>query len=123
VFAFVSSDGNFTGGDPITSDQLEFYNKHGFYVTAPDYILRPEVLESNFYAWRVTGDTKYLDRAAQAMKSFETYLRVQSGGYAGIFDINNTSSTRQFIDDTSSFWFGEVMMYLYVWFFFVVQKG
>ena len=123
MFAFASSDGNFTGGDPATEAQMDFYNEHGFYITAPDYILRPEVLESNFYAWRVTGDSKYLERAEQAIKSFETYCKVQNNnGYAGLNDVDDSSSNRQMIDDTSSFWFGEVLKYLYVEFFFFRQE-
>ena len=112
MFAFASSDGNYTGGEPATEAQMDFYNKNGFYITAPDYILRPEVLESNFYAWRVTGDSKYLERAEQAIKSFETYCKVQNNGYAGLNDVDDSSSSRQMIDDTSSFWFGEVLKYL-----------
>lgn len=98
----------------MSAAQSQFYDDHGFYITAPDYILRPEVLESNFYAWRVTGDTKYQDRAAQAVQSFQKYLRVQSGGYAGLDDVDDNSKSRVMIDDTPSFWFGEVLKYLYV---------
>lgn len=113
IFAFISADGNFTGGGAPSAAQTEFYNQHGFYITAPDYIMRPEVLESNFYAWRVTGETKYIDRAAQAMQSFQKYLKVKSGGYAGIFDVNNTSSDEGgMVDETESFWFAEVLKYL-----------
>jgi mannosyl-oligosaccharide alpha-1,2-mannosidase len=42
AFAFISSDGSFTGGDPITEDQQTFYEEHGYYITASDYIMRPE---------------------------------------------------------------------------------
>jgi mannosyl-oligosaccharide alpha-1,2-mannosidase len=109
VFAYISSDGNFTGDVPPTADQLEFYNKHGYYITAPDYILRPEVLESNFYAYRVTGDPKYLDRAASAVDSFNKFLKTPTG-FAGIDDVNDVKTTK--IDDTESFWFAEVLKYL-----------
>ena len=118
VFAFISSDGNYTGGSNATEAQLEFYNEHGFYITAPDYILRPEVLESNFYAWRVTGDSKYLKRAEKAIESFQTYCKVENNGYAGLINVDDSSSSRQMIDDTESFWFSEVLKYLYVDFFF-----
>lgn len=76
------------------------------FVTASDYILRPEVLESNFYAWRSTGDTKYLDRAASAVESLKKYLPQPSGGYAGLNDVDDPSAG--FIDDQESFWFAEV---------------
>ena len=112
TFAFISSDGNFTGpGNTISAAQLAFYQKHGFYITGADYILRPEVLESNFYAWRVTGNTKYLDRAASAINSFNEFLdKTPSGGFAGLNDVDDPS--QGLIDDTESFWFAEVLKYL-----------
>ncbi|KAJ7913537.1 seven-hairpin glycosidase [Mycena leptocephala] len=113
-FAFISSDGNFTG-DTITADQIAFYNKHGFYITASDYIQRPEVLESNFISWRLTGDTKYLDRAAAAIASFNKFLPPPDGvAFASLNDVNNPAAG--FIDITESFWFAEVLKYLYLTF-------
>ena len=106
-FAFISADGNYTG-KTISADQLAFYGEKGYYVTSGYYILRPEVLESNFYAWRVTGNTKYLDRAASAVKAFNTYLRTDTG-YAGLYDVTNGN---QKVDDSESFWFAEVLKYL-----------
>jgi len=112
-FAFISSDGSFTGGSNPTSQQTAFYNQHGFYITGADYILRPEVLESNFYAWRVTGNTKYLDRAASAVKSFNQFLKAKTA-FAGISNVDSTSSSK--FDDMESFWFAEVLKYLYLTF-------
>ena len=83
------------------------------YITGSDYILRPEVLESNFYAWRATGNTKYLDNAASAIQSFKKYLPT-TVAYAGINDVNDVASTKN--NDMASFWFGEVLKYLYVLF-------
>ncbi|KAF9225798.1 glycoside hydrolase family 47 protein [Gyrodon lividus] len=112
-FAYASSDGSYTGGPAPDAEQLQFYNKHGFYITDSDYILRPEVLESNFYAWRVTGDTKYLDNAASAISSIQQYLST-TVAYTGINDVNNVNSSK--IDDMESFWFAEVLKYLYLTF-------
>jgi mannosyl-oligosaccharide alpha-1,2-mannosidase len=109
VFAFTSSDGSYTGDTAPSAAQLQFNAENGFYITASDYILRPEVLESNFYAWRVTGNTKYLDRAVNAVKSFNQYLST-NGAFAGLDDVNSKTSTR--IDTMESFWFGEVLKYL-----------
>ncbi|KAF6757956.1 glycoside hydrolase [Ephemerocybe angulata] len=113
-FGFISEDGSFTGpGDVISDEQLAFNNKTGFYPRGAAYVLRPEVLESNFYAWRATGDTKYLDRAVSAYKSFNTYLRFSSG-FAGLGDVNQPLGG--YIDDTESFWFAETLKYLYLTF-------
>ena len=114
IAQFISSDGNFTGGSAPRNASIAFYNQHGFYITASDYILRPEVLESNFYAFRATGDPKYLTRARSALDSFNRVL-VVNGGYAGINDVN-TGNGGGFIDDTESFFFAEVLKYLYLTF-------
>ncbi|KAG6819563.1 hypothetical protein H0H93_010728 [Arthromyces matolae] len=111
AFAYISSDGNFTGGSAPDSSDLAFYAKHGFYITDGVYINRPEVLETNFYAWRATGDTKYLDRAASAVASFNKYLQTPTG-YAGLNDVTNPSLG--LIDDTESFWFAEVLKYFHI---------
>ncbi|KAF9030323.1 glycoside hydrolase family 47 protein [Hymenopellis radicata] len=113
AFAYSSTEGNFTGLDTPSADQLAFFEEHGFYITSEYYILRPEVLESNFYAWRITGDTKYLDRAASAVESFQKYLPANAG-YDGIWDVNVENADR--IDDMESFWFAEVLKYLYLTF-------
>jgi len=67
------------------------------------------VLESNFYAWRVTGNPMYLERARSAVDSFNKYLSAGTG-FAGIYDVNSRNSTK--IDETESFWFAEVLKYL-----------
>ncbi len=114
TFAWISSDGNFTGGDAPAASDLKFYDEHGFYIFdgGSDYILRPEVLESNFYAWRVTGDVKYQQRAAAAAQSMNRFLKV-NGGFSGINDVTSTSTaSSERIDDQESFFFAEVMKYL-----------
>ena len=111
AFAYFSNKGNFTG-QTVDSDTLAFYNAQGFFIQsgAEYYFQRPEVLESNFYAWRATGNTIYLDRAAAAIKSFQEFLPAPAG-FAGIWDVTDTSkSVNNFIDDTESFWFAEVCM-------------
>jgi mannosyl-oligosaccharide alpha-1,2-mannosidase len=67
---------------------------------------RPEVMESNFYAWRATGDRKYYDRAVATYKAFQAHLPAPVG-YAGIDDVRQTDSKK--IDDCESFWFAEVL--------------
>ena len=43
---------NTTGVDSINE---AFYNANGFYITDAIYDLRPEVIESFYYAYRITG--------------------------------------------------------------------
>ncbi|KAF5389586.1 hypothetical protein D9757_004083 [Collybiopsis confluens] len=114
VFFFLANDEFNGNGLPSTPAQKQFYNEHGFWITASDYILRPEVLESNFYAFRSTGDEKYLERAASAVASLNKYLPQKSGGFAGLNDVDDPNGG--FIDDQESFWFAEVLKYLYLTF-------
>ncbi|THG96636.1 hypothetical protein EW026_g5234 [Hermanssonia centrifuga] len=117
AFAYFSNKGNYTG-QTVTPELQTFFDQHGFFIeTGSEYFyLRPEVLESNFYAWRATGDTKYLDRAASATSSFQKFLSAPAG-FGGIWNVSDTvKSDDNFIDDTESFWFAEVMKYLYLTF-------
>ncbi len=59
----------------------------------------------------MTGDTKYLNNAAAAIDSFNKFLPA-TVGFACIDDVNDPNSEK--IDDTESFWFAEVLKYLYV---------
>lgn len=45
----------------VPANQTEFYERAGFYITDSGYALRPEVIESFYYAYRATGDSKYQD--------------------------------------------------------------
>ncbi|KAF8887441.1 glycoside hydrolase, partial [Gymnopilus junonius] len=112
TFAFISSDSNFTGSS-ISAEQLAFYSEHGYCITGSDCIDRPEVLESNFHAYHATGDQKHLDHAASAINSFNKFLKT-STGFVGINGINDPNMSK--IDDTLSFWFAEVLKYLYLTF-------
>lgn len=126
MFAFLSEvttqppngtdDGNFTE-TPITQENLDFFAEHGFYIYdgESDYILRPEVMESNFYAWRVTGDVKYLQNAQSVVESYLKFLEVPGGegGVSGLDNVDNTTITNDTrVDDQESFLFAEVMKYL-----------
>ncbi|KAF9049291.1 seven-hairpin glycosidase [Hymenopellis radicata] len=56
---------------------------------------------------------KYLDRAASAIDSFNKFLPA-TVAFAPINDVNDEDSTK--IDDMESFWFAEVLKYLYLTF-------
>ncbi|KAI0676455.1 seven-hairpin glycosidase [Trametes maxima] len=116
AFGYISSDGDFTGSGDPSPGNLEFYNRNGFYILPgdSDYFMRPEVLESNFYAWRATGDVKFFERAVSATNSFATFLKTPTVAFAPINDVDSTDS--DFIDDMESFWFAEVLKYLYLTF-------
>ncbi|PLW07520.1 hypothetical protein PCANC_23523 [Puccinia coronata f. sp. avenae] len=73
-------------------------------VNAPFY-LRREVVETIWYAWRLTGDPKWQDRAWSLFQASETHFKT-TGGYS--------SSAQQ--NSSEKFLFGEFFKYLYLTF-------
>ncbi|KAH8719208.1 glycoside hydrolase [Phaeosphaeriaceae sp. PMI808] len=106
------------GWDPsaVPSNQAAFYNKTGFYIVDAGYQLRPEVIESYYYAYRATGDAKYQDWAWDAFVAINSTTRVGSG-YSSIRNVN-IAGGGGFTDFQESFWFAEVLKYSYL-----IQSG
>ncbi|PVH93200.1 glycoside hydrolase family 47 protein [Periconia macrospinosa] len=96
----------------VPSDQSTLFNKSGFYITDGGYQLRPEVIESFYYAYRATGDVKYQEWAWDAFLTINETTRVGSG-YSSIRDVN-VEGGGGFTDFQESFWFAEVLKYSYL---------
>lgn len=96
----------------VPSDQQALYNTSGFYVTNGNYNLRPEVIESYYYAYRATSDPKYQDWAWDAIVAINATTRVGSG-YSNINNVN-VEGGGGFGDFQESFWFAEVLKYAYL---------
>lgn len=77
------------------------------------YILRPEVVESYFYLWRLTKDEKYRQWAWEVVLALEKYCRVD-GGFTGLRDVYNSSPNAPKDDVQQSFFFAELLKYLYL---------
>ncbi|EYB32129.1 hypothetical protein FG05_03906 [Fusarium graminearum] len=94
-----------------------FYEKSGFFHTNPEYILRPETIESLYYAYRATGDKKWQDMAWEAFESLNKMSKVE-GGYTGLRSVMKSADdkTREFVDKMESFWLAETLKYLYLMF-------
>jgi mannosyl-oligosaccharide alpha-1,2-mannosidase len=71
----------------IPRGQEAFFEKNGWYPMNSNYYLRPEVLESIYYAYRATGDPKYQDWAWTAFKAINATCRTASG-FTEISDVN-----------------------------------
>lgn len=102
------------GWDPaaVPSSQREFYNKSGFYITDASYNLRPEVLESFYYAYRATGDTKYQDWVWDAFQRINATTRTGSG-HSSVPDVMDPTGGAKG-DMMESFWFAEVLKYAFL---------
>ncbi|KAH6652245.1 glycoside hydrolase family 47 protein [Truncatella angustata] len=94
------------------SDQLSFYSASGFWITGRDYQLRPEAIESWYYAYRATGDTMYQDWAWDAFKAINTTC-FSGAGLTAISDVNAIDGG-SFLDSQESFVFAEVLKYSYL---------
>lgn len=96
----------------VPAGNESFYERAGFYITGSSYITRPEVIESYYYAYRATGDTKYQEWAWEAYLAINSTCRVGSG-YSSINDVNEVGGGG-FQNFQESFWFAEVLKYSYL---------
>ena len=76
-------------------------------------ILRPETVESLFYLYRLTGDSKYRDWGWNIFTAFEKHTKVSSGGYAGVWNVLNPANKQ---DKMESFFVSETLKYLFLLF-------
>ncbi|XP_041844436.1 mannosyl-oligosaccharide 1,2-alpha-mannosidase IA isoform X2 [Melanotaenia boesemani] len=77
------------------------------------YILRPEVIESYMYMWRLTHDPKYREWGWEAVEALEQHCRVESG-FSGIRDVY--TMTVSYDNMQQSFFLSETLKYLYLLF-------
>lgn len=103
---------NASNNQPPPSDQTGFYDKAGFWISTSNYITRPEVIESIYYAYRATGDSKYQDWAWDAFQRINATCSA-GVGFAEITDVN-AERGGSFVDKQESFLFAEVLKYSYL---------
>ncbi|CAO1623879.1 unnamed protein product [Sympodiomycopsis kandeliae] len=111
-FAFKTTDGS-TNRVNITDEK--FYKEHGFnyYKDFKVYGFGPEVLESVFYAYRLTGDPKWQELSWRAFQSLIKYTSTEKGGLASIDDVSNPN-TKQRDEGVGSYLYAELYKYLYL---------
>jgi len=80
-------------------------------VVAPGYVLRPEALESAYYLYRITGDTRYRGMSRTMVDSLFRYCR-SGTGFAALASV----LTKEPRDDMESFFLAETLKYAYLTF-------
>lgn len=90
----------------------KFYQEHGIYSAKDSYTLRPEVLESYYYAFIATGDPKYREWSWEATSAILNVTRTGSG-YGAIKSVHQANGGG-FIDSQMSFFFAEVLKYAFL---------
>ncbi|KAH6647474.1 glycoside hydrolase family 47 protein [Truncatella angustata] len=113
VFAWQDSVTNSSSNTAAPADQADFYKDAGFWISSSAYVLRPEVIESFYYAWRATGDSKYQDWAWSAFLAINKTCSVGDIGFAGVSDVNSPDGGQKY-DEQESFFFAEVLKYAYL---------
>ncbi|CAK6965113.1 endoplasmic reticulum mannosyl-oligosaccharide 1%2C2-alpha-mannosidase isoform X1 [Scomber scombrus] len=107
-----------TGLSPeIAHFSLQASDGHDIIVKPADRhnLLRPETVESLFYMYRYTKDTKYQDWGWEILQSFNKYTKVPDGGYTSINNVRDPVNPGP-RDKMESFFLGETLKYLYLLF-------
>ncbi|KAF2757880.1 mannosyl-oligosaccharide 1,2-alpha-mannosidase precursor [Pseudovirgaria hyperparasitica] len=98
----------------VPADQQAFWEENGFYITVEYYDLRPEVVESFYHAYRITGEQIYADWVWDAFIAVNSTAR-RGSGFDAIENVNVEGGGTSF-DNQESFLYAEVMKYFYLTF-------
>lgn len=90
----------------IEPEQLDYVKMQ---ITSPGYQLRPEIIESTYYLYHLTGDAKYLSMGQTFLQSLLKYCRTRDA-FAALDDVRS----KQKSDSMESFFFAETLKYLYL---------
>ena len=85
--------------------------KHGWWSVSGKYRLRPEVIESYFYAYRITGDAIYQDYAWDAFQRIKATCEAEFG-FSEVEDVMTAQGKK--IDRQESYWLAETLKYLWL---------
>lgn len=77
------------------------------------YQLRPEAIESVFYMYRLTGESKWMDKAWDMFTAVEKHTRTKYAA-AALDDVTMTKPEQE--DSMESFWLAETLKYFYLMF-------
>ncbi|KAJ7447562.1 glycoside hydrolase [Mycena galericulata] len=101
-----------TEADP--PGERDWYIKGANAGGTPPYDARPEISESVFLAWRLTGDPRYRAHAWDIFSAIERHCRLPEGGYATVLDVDAVPVT--YADKQETFFLSETLKYLFLTF-------
>lgn len=81
-------------------------------ITSGEFKLRPEVMETWYYAYRATKDPKYREWIWQAFDAINTHCKTETG-FSAIKDVNLSGGGEK-LDQQESFIFAEVFKYAWL---------
>jgi len=95
----------------VAGIEPEAYDFRARRITDAAYPLRPEIIESTWYLYRMTGDPAYRVLGEELFGDFKRYCR-SAAGYAALSDVR----TKEQADDMESFVLAETFKYFYLLF-------
>jgi mannosyl-oligosaccharide alpha-1,2-mannosidase len=96
----------------MTPQQEQQYKQLGFVITNAKFQLRPETLESYYYAYRITKNQKYQDWAWDAFVAIVAHTQIRNG-FSPISNVDVVGGGWK-QGKQESFLFSEVLKYLYL---------
>ena len=89
--------------------------KYPFYINSLDskYLLRPEFIESLFYAYRITGDNKYRSIAAETLDKLIAHVKQVHNKHIEISALEDLY-TLEPRDELPYYWFTRTLKYYYL---------
>jgi len=96
----------------IACDKVRIQHDGGIHCVNDIYLLRPEVVESIFYAWRFTHDQKWRDYAEKIWKAISKHCEVPTGGFTDVRHV--TRAVPEKLDKQESWFLAETMKYLWL---------
>ncbi|KAF2797467.1 glycoside hydrolase family 47 protein [Melanomma pulvis-pyrius CBS 109.77] len=93
-----------------------FVKRAGYWATNSRYLLRPEVLESLYYAYRMTHDERYREMSWKILENVVKWTKAGSA-YAELEDVNSRMEVGSKVgrrDWMNSYMLTEVFMYGYI---------
>ncbi|KAF2403436.1 seven-hairpin glycosidase [Trichodelitschia bisporula] len=113
-WSWIPSGGQRAGAfEPKSQRAKDELAQHGFWTAKAYYKLRPEYVESLFYAWRITGQSRYREWAWEAFQAWERWCRTELG-YAGVQDVMAKEGEVRLDDEAESFWAAETLKYAFL---------
>lgn len=89
----------------------EVFDYEAMKVTSPPYHLNPEIMESAYYLYQLTGDRQYLEMGKHFLEGLKKYCRTDAG-YAELKNV----ITKEKLDRMESYFLAETLKYLYLLF-------
>ncbi|KAH0717682.1 hypothetical protein KY285_013713 [Solanum tuberosum] len=112
--AYFNIEGNSEGGPGGGNKSSKYLNDIIIKPADRHNLLRPETVESLFYLYRITGDSKFREWGWQIFEAFEKYTKIDSGGYTSLDDVTVIPPQRR--DKMETFFLGETLKYIYLLF-------